>query len=540
MSSVLETPSGSRVSQAALGVGFLAALAPIVAVTMPPIMDFPNHLARIWLTVSGAREAPLDAIYAIDLSKAGANIGVDLAAAALMRAAPLVVVSKILVALTFLGPPLAGLILNRVVCGRWHPLQLALLSIVWSTTAIAGFVNFQIGLALALLGAAAFVKLSEKPYAAFALHLAAVTLLLFVHLIGAFFYAAAVAALEIGPDVSGLIAWKRHAWRLGGLSLALAAPFALIAHIFDAGARPMLPFWGDVANIYDPLHAATILLSPILSYDLIVDLVAAAPVLALIAFALGSRLARAHFGLTLAAACLFALSPFAPDAIGDGSWLPQRLPIMAALLFLAGLRPGAQVAPTWLPIAITLPTLARTFWIASVWIARQGDVDALVDTLRGIAPGSAVITLQQEPADWRTAPTGRFMIGAPNGVRATGRHLGALAVIERHAFSPTLFSVRGQHALVIAPKWRDIAVEASSIPYPRQLGTRLPGDPYLALWRTRFDYVLLLNADLPAASHFAPEALADLEPVAAQGFARLYRVIEPASAQTEKALAPLY
>ena len=82
-----------------------------------------------------------------------------------------------------------------------------------------------------------------------------------------------------------------------------------------------------------------------------------------------------------------------------------------------------------MPIAIALPTLARTFWIASVWIARQGDVDALVETLRGIAPGSAVITLQQEPADWRTAPTGRFMIGAPNGVRATGRHLGALAVI---------------------------------------------------------------------------------------------------------------
>jgi hypothetical protein len=116
------------------------------------------------------------------------------------------------------------------------------------------------------------------------------------------------------------------------------------------------------------------------------------------------------------------------------------------------------------------------------------------------------------------------MIGSPNGIRATGRHLGALAVIEARAFVPTLFSVPGQHPLEVKPPWRDLAVTASSIPYPRQLGTEVSGDPYLRDWRAHFTYVLVLNADLPARSDFDASVRAHLKPVAGHGFARMYRV----------------
>jgi hypothetical protein len=43
------------------------------------------------------------------------------------------------------------------------------------------------------------------------------------------------------------------------------------------------------------------------------------------------------------------------------------------------------------------------------------------------------------------------------------------------------------------------------------------------LWHERFDYVLVLNADLPDASGPLPP-VPGLEPVADEGFARLYRV----------------
>ena len=65
---------------------------------------------------------------------------------------------------------------------------------------------------------------------------------------------------------------------------------------------------------------------------------------------------------------------------------------------------------------------------------------------------------------------------------------------------------------------------ASSIPYPIELGAATP-DPYLKDWRAKFDYVLLLNADLPARQGFDADALVHLELVADRGFARLYRII---------------
>jgi hypothetical protein len=511
---------------------FLIALAPILGAKMPPIMDFPNHLARIWLIAGGAKQAPLDAIYEIDWAKAGANVGVDVFAAALTQIFSIFLVSKFLVALAFLGPPLGGAILNRTLTGRAHPAQLAFLALVWSTTAIAGFINFQISLGLALAFAAITAKQSDSRAARYGWPALFSTILYFIHPLGSAFYAATTVAVRFGPSFS------EPRTRLMQLSVdifavvcAVATPVFLSQFFLKPPSRAPWPFWGDAANIVDPLHILTIWLSPILSYKLSVDLAAAAPVAAILGYMLATRRLRVHAGLTLIAALLFTMAPLAPDAIGDGSWLPQRLPIMAALLFLAGLRPGARAEPrrAWLPVALALPIVLRTLWIASVWTGRQTEIAALEGALRDISPGAGVITLQQEALDWRAAPTGRFMIGSPNGVRATGRHLGALAVIERRAFVPTLFSVPGQHPLDVAPARLDLSVPASSIPYPRQLGTSSHGDPYLKDWRTHFEYVLLLNADLPARSDFDPSAQAALALAADTGFARLYRVIPPAS-----------
>ena len=154
---------------------------------------------------------------------------------------------------------------------------------------------------------------------------------------------------------------------------------------------------------------------------------------------------------------------------------------------------------------------------------RQADTADVLAAIRGIPAGSSVISLQQEWSDLRSAPTGRFMIGSPGGVRATGRHLGGLAVIFQQAFLPTLFTVPGQQPLDVADAWRSRSTVASSIPYPQALGLTAPGDPYLNEWRA-FDYVLLLNADLPTQRPFSDDALRSLELTADFGFARLYRI----------------
>jgi hypothetical protein len=186
-----------------------------------------------------------------------------------------------------------------------------------------------------------------------------------------------------------------------------------------------------------------------------------------------------------------------------------------------------------LAYALGLVVAGRAVWMASVWMSRQSDVADLAAALESVAPGASVITLQQEPRDWRQAPTGRFMIGSPNGMRATRRHMAGFVVVTRQAFVPTLFAVPGQHPLGLAPGWRLPAVTASAIPYPRQLGEISSSDPYLEDWRG-FDYVLVLNADLSSASTFSPQVLAGLESIADRGFAHLYRVKAPALSSPNK------
>ena len=103
----------------------------------------------------------------------------------------------------------------------------------------------------------------------------------------------------------------------------------------------------------------------------------------------------------------------------------------------------------------------------------------------------------------------------------------ALLVIERQIFIPTLFAVPGQHALRVLEPWREISSGCSPIPYSYNLSDpdeiTLHTDPYLRHWRSRFDYVLIFNADLVTHPAFSaiPEGLT-LEKDA--GYAKLYRV----------------
>jgi hypothetical protein len=78
---------------------------------------------------------------------------------------------------------------------------------------------------------------------------------------------------------------------------------------------------------------------------------------------------------------------------------------------------------------------------------------------------------------------------------------------------------------VLAP-WSDLADPQAFI-HPAQALLRTDDDPTLATmyrqWRQRFDYALLVNADME--DDTGPvQPIAGLELVADEGFARLYRI----------------
>jgi hypothetical protein len=52
----------------------------VAAFQFPPILDYPNHYARMWLLAGGIAEPPFNRIYALDWNRTFTNVGIDLAA----------------------------------------------------------------------------------------------------------------------------------------------------------------------------------------------------------------------------------------------------------------------------------------------------------------------------------------------------------------------------------------------------------------------------------------------------------------------------
>src|SRR5262245_36528007 len=58
-------------------VAFAGLALPVWLVDVPPLLDYPNHLVRLWLIAGGAQIAPLSKMYAVSWGSAHTNVGID-------------------------------------------------------------------------------------------------------------------------------------------------------------------------------------------------------------------------------------------------------------------------------------------------------------------------------------------------------------------------------------------------------------------------------------------------------------------------------
>jgi len=133
-------------------------------------------------------------------------------------------------------PPLGAVLLNRAVFGGWHWWQAGFALLAWNSTLLAGFLNFQIGLGLALLAAAADPALRRAgPLGAVPLRMALGTVLLVFHPFAAGLYGVLLAGLAFGAEAGP------HGERMPfGRRIRQAAAAAALGRNLGAG-RPAGP-----------------------------------------------------------------------------------------------------------------------------------------------------------------------------------------------------------------------------------------------------------------------------------------------------------
>jgi len=521
-------PLGGLTRSGLLALFAVMLLVPLILAPMPLLGDFPNHAARLWLLGGGIEQMP--DIYGADWSRAFTNIGGDLVARGLAGWVSGDHVAQGILAFAIIGPPLGCLLLNWRLQG-WNVWQFALPALAWTQTLIFGFITFQMGLAIALILAA--LDAAMRPSALrWVVRLACSAVMLVVHPFGLLFYAALLGGLTIGPRIGDLFASRGAFRRFLGSGLLLVVVCALPVAVLMLAASH-LPgedlAVGGPGTVWNPGVVSRIaaLMSPVRTYaiwfdGLFVLLLALVP-----AYALLRRRLWFHHGLLAVAIILGIVSLFMPTAMAGTSAIEQRLPIMALLTLAASIRIDFDRRPVLVGAAVALAALSavRTFDVALHWAGGARDIAALERVLAQLPPHSFVLPLQHEaPREaMRSAPLGRYFTDTTPAYTQSG----ALATLRRQAFVPNLFSARGKQPLVVLPPASEIAVPEGEIASVHALSDPdypLPrSQAYGRHWRNRFDYALVLNADMPDLR--GPVTLPEgVEVVADEGFAQLLRL----------------
>jgi hypothetical protein len=470
-----------------LALGFVVALAlssiPLFSTVLPPLLDYPNHLARMSL-LAGPPDSALGAYYQVAWAPLP-DLAMDLIVPSISRALPLELAGKLFIVLIFALLAGGAVWLNRVLHGRWRWWPLTAFLLLYSRTLLWGFLNYLFGLGLALGALALWLQLERRPVWRVAASSAAALALYLSHLSAFGVYALALAGIEAAA--LGTLA-RQRAW------LPLARRMAV------AGAQFLVPallliFWrhgGSGPLSFNILRKADLLFSVYDNYDRRFDAICfALVVLLLIGLAATRRLGLAPM-LRLPLALVTLAYLVMPSQLFGASGADHRLPVALFLLLIAGSAPawpGVRMAPA-AGAALALMFLLRLGVVEHVWLgadqAYRDDLAAL-----DLLPEGARLALAAPP---RTVQAGGIPV----------LHLPVLAIARRHDFVPTLFADTGQQPVALTPEGSALAAKDDTA----ALWTALtgPGGALPAALKS-YDFVVLIDTApfaVPARDCLAP------------------------------------
>lgn len=431
---------------AALVGGFIALLAvtvaPVLLVRLPPLVDYPNHLARMAVLSASGPAIGLGTFYSVDWRPLP-NLAMDALVPLLVRMMPIEWAGKAFIVLTFALLAGGTMLLHRVLFGRWSAWTLLAFLLLYSRVFIWGFLNFLFGVGLCLTSIAVWIFLRDRALAlAIAISSAMALLLYLSHLFALAGYALVIVAYEIGR--------LRSDDRKGGRTFirfaAIVPQFILPASLFlltASGTGGSIEY-GRFVRKFD------LFFTLFNNYSLTLDAVTFAAALAALAAGLVTGSVVVHRTMVLPLVALLAAHFALPSKILTASGVDHRLPVLLGFIFLASSTPviAGAATRTVITAAILGFLLVRMAVVASHW--RQSD--ALYT--------SALAILDHLPTGSRLA------VAHPPGLVNVFRdspplvHLPTMAVITREAFVPTLFAYASQQPISLRPPYAALAAAA--------------------------------------------------------------------------------
>ncbi|KAB1075578.1 hypothetical protein [Methylobacterium planeticum] len=473
---------------------FVLGLLPVLAVPIPAMVDYPNHLARMYLLVRDGTPAESPIYQAVwTLSP---NLALDLVVPRLARLMSVETATRMFLLASQVLTVTGAVAIELAVKRRFGISGFVALMVLYSLPFAWGFLNFQFGLGIGLWGIAAWLVLQERlPALRFLLHALVVAALFASHLFALGIYGFTLGLHELWRARSRRAPLGESAVRFGMLALPALVLLGLMlaagGTVGEAGNRWHLafkPFW-----LFASLNGYSLQLSAVCSAALAVLVYALARAGAL-------RLVDSGAWILVGLGLLYLA---VPSHLFDTAFVDLRILVAAALIlpaFLTVSPPTRRLArnAALLVVAVILANLGLAGWVA---LAHRDSYAAMIASFGQLEKGARVLIAHSEEgtnppfADLTAYP----MYNAPT-----------LAVHYADAFVPTLFTSAGKQPIAPRGPYRRLAVPYGA-PAPvavlRRLaqGESLPGVPsYVRTWQTDFTYLYVLG---PAAPNPMPDLL---------------------------------
>ncbi len=307
---------------------------PFFTVDVPPVLDYPNHLAR-YVVLANPDDPVLARFYAPHW-RLVPNLGMDVIASGLLRVVDVYVGGRLLLALSLFAP-IAGVVLySRAAFGRFTLWSLASGVVAYNTVFQFGFMNFLLSLGVAFAGGASWIWMRGRkaPIATALTGALTVTIAFFCHIFGVALFAVLIGTWEVAQlrdearecKITAACVLRRAAL------IAVALAPAIVLYFLSPLAGD-----GSSASTWEWPRKLWLIFVPVMTTIKMLTLLCGLTLFACIVllwrdarFAPGAKLAMAVLGLA------FLLSP---STFKGGTFVDARPMVVLALLPFAGISP---------------------------------------------------------------------------------------------------------------------------------------------------------------------------------------------------------
>ena len=509
--------------------GLVAAI-PVMLHPLPPLLDYPNHLARAHVIATIGADRHLSQFYQVEWQIIP-NLIMDVLVPLAQPVLGIYRAGQSFIIITILLLVSGALCLHRALYGKWSLAPLLVAPLAYNRIFLVGLMNYTFGIGLAMWALAAWVYLRERAWAA---RLLASTLfcvaLFFCHLFVVALYGLGVFSVET---------WRLWTTRDRPLSARLAefvsAGLPFVAVLVLLLLSPTWDLSGenrwDMAGKLDGLYAVIGVYSDAVAFALLAIVAAA------VTWALWQRALSLHpvgwIILGLGAVVYLAM----PGFMFSTYMADQRLPIALVFLIIscANLQLHRRAERVTALALLTCLVVARVIEVDVNWRNLSRETLALRDSIGHIEQRGPRILVAQANETHTDEVQDYGLALAP-----------CLAVIERSALVSTLFTIAGKQVIQTRSAYRgQVETGDGDLPGIEQLETALDerasgaqgeNPPYWRLWQNKFDYVYVVYTHKGAPNPFP----ALLTTVYQGDQFQLYRITKPGEAGNgEERLASL-